>query len=60
LDPLLVRHLISYITRKANIRSFDISEVNPLLDENGRTVKLAAYLVAEAMDGFADKVTEKE
>ncbi|ALS74915.1 formimidoylglutamase [Planococcus rifietoensis] len=60
LDPLLVRNLISYITRKANIRSFDISEVNPLLDENGRTVKLAAYLVAEAMDGFADKVMEKE
>ncbi|MFK8794937.1 formimidoylglutamase [Planococcus plakortidis] len=60
LDPLLVRNLISYITRKTNIRSFDISEVNPLLDESGKTVKLAAYLVAEAMDGFTDKVMEKE
>ncbi|MFC4714219.1 formimidoylglutamase [Planococcus dechangensis] len=60
LDPLVVRGLISYITRKENTRSFDISEVNPLLDENGKTVKLAAYLIAEAMDGFADKVIEKE
>ncbi|AQU78415.1 formimidoylglutamase [Planococcus faecalis] len=60
LDPLMVCKLLRYIMSKKNVKSFDISEVNPSLDEQQRTVKLAAYLVAEVMDGFTMKHREEE
>jgi len=59
LDPVMVCKLLRYIAAKKNVKSFDISEVNPAVDEQQRTVKLAAYLVAEVMDGFTMKVEEE-
>lgn len=47
LDPKTVRTLIRYIAKKEHLYSFDISEVNPLFDIDGKTVRLAAFLIAE-------------
>src|SRR5699024_8437065 len=47
LDPKTVRALLTYVAGKRHLLSFDISEVNPLVDERDKTVKLAAHLVAE-------------
>lgn len=52
LDPSTVRTIIRTVTSKENALSFDISEVNPLVDENNRTVKLGAYLTNEAITTF--------
>lgn len=52
LDPKTVKRLLTYIAANEKTISFDISEVNPSVDENGKTVKLAAYLVAEVMKSF--------
>ncbi|MCM3081292.1 formimidoylglutamase [Brevibacillus invocatus] len=52
LTPMLVRSLIRTVTAQKKTLSFDICEVNPVLDENGRTVKLGAYLTNEAIMGF--------
>ncbi|RYG72521.1 formimidoylglutamase [Lentibacillus lipolyticus] len=52
LDPKTVKILLTYVARKRNVISFDISEVNPLVDESNKTVKLAANLVAETMRSF--------
>ena len=52
LDPSVVRAIIRTVTSHPKTLSFDISEVNPILDENNRTVKLGAYLVNEAVVGF--------
>lgn len=49
LNPTVVRSIIRTVTAYEQTRSFDISEVNPSLDENNRTVKLGAYLVNEAI-----------
>ena len=60
LDPVMVCKLLRCIASKKNVKSFDISEVNPALDEQQQTVKLAAYLVAEVMDSFTMKVEKEE
>lgn len=52
LDPTTVRSLIRVVVAHEKTGSFDISEVNPKLDENKRTVKLGAYLVNEAITAF--------
>jgi len=52
LDPSVVRSIIRTVTSHDKTLSFDISEVNPLLDENNRTVKLGAYLINEAITTF--------
>lgn len=52
LDPSVVRSIIRTVTSHKKTLSFDISEVNPVLDENNRTVKLGAYLVNEAITTF--------
>ncbi|KOS69792.1 formimidoylglutamase [Lysinibacillus contaminans] len=52
LDPSIVRSIIQKVTSHSNTHSFDICEVNPLLDENGRTVKLGAYFVYEALNNL--------
>ncbi|REB08640.1 formimidoylglutamase [Sporosarcina sp. BI001-red] len=44
-----VRELIRMVASAQKMLSFDISEINPLLDEGGRTVKLGAYLTNEAI-----------
>lgn len=49
LSPKQVRELIRIVTSEQKTLSFDISEINPLLDEGGRTVKLGAYLTNEAI-----------
>ncbi|WP_229683186.1 formimidoylglutamase [Virgibacillus oceani] len=55
LEAKVVRKLLRYIGAKENITSFDISEVNPVVDENGKTVRLAANLVAEVMKSLTKK-----
>ncbi|MGE7930475.1 formimidoylglutamase [Lysinibacillus xylanilyticus] len=50
LDSKTVRTIIQKVTSHPNTHSFDICEVNPSLDENGRTVKLGAYFVYEALN----------
>ncbi|MDI2585611.1 formimidoylglutamase [Psychrobacillus sp. NEAU-3TGS] len=52
LDPSIVRAIIKTVTSHEKVLSFDISEVNPILDENNRTVKLGAYLTNEAITSF--------
>nr|WP_245799310.1 formimidoylglutamase [Virgibacillus siamensis] len=52
LDPKTVKQIMAYAAAKEKTLSFDISEVNPRVDENGKTVKLAAYLAAETMNSF--------
>ncbi|WP_277586803.1 formimidoylglutamase [Psychrobacillus antarcticus] len=52
LDPSIVRAMIKSVTSHEKVLSFDISEVNPLMDENNRTVKLGAYLTNEAITSF--------
>lgn len=54
LEPKTVRKLLRYIAKKENLLSFDLSEVNPQLDENGKTARLAAYLLAELMMSMSD------
>jgi len=52
LSPKVVRKLIRHVFANKNVLSFDLSEVNPLVDEGNKTVRLAAYLLAEAMESF--------
>lgn len=52
LDPKIVRALIRHIVANPKTTSFDISEVNPILDENRKTITLAAYFCAEALAFF--------
>lgn len=49
LEPSTVRAIIRKVAGHEKTRSFDICEVNPALDENGRTVKLGAHFVNEAI-----------
>ncbi|USG67389.1 formimidoylglutamase [Brevibacillus ruminantium] len=52
LTPMVVRTLIRTVAAQKKTLSFDICEVNPVLDENGRTAKLGAYLTNEAIMAF--------
>ncbi|KZR59681.1 formimidoylglutamase [Pseudobacillus badius] len=52
LEPKTVKILLKYIAAKNNLLSFDISEVNPIYDEGDRTIRLAAYLVAEVLHHY--------
>ncbi|GAA0591853.1 formimidoylglutamase [Virgibacillus siamensis] len=56
LDPKTVQKIMTYTAALEKTISFDISEVNPRVDENGKTVKLAAYLAAETMNSFHTSV----
>ncbi|MGM0837331.1 MAG: formimidoylglutamase [Bacillota bacterium] len=49
LHPVTVKELLRHIVSKDKTLSFDISEVNPALDENNKTVLLAAHLVSEVI-----------
>ncbi|RHW39005.1 formimidoylglutamase [Neobacillus notoginsengisoli] len=55
LEPKVVRALIRHIVSSGKILSFDISEVNPSLDENNKTVTVAAHLLNEALIHFHSK-----
>lgn len=52
LEPKVVKTLLRHLVSKDNALSFDISEVNPILDESGQTTRLAAYLLAEVLHYF--------
>ncbi|MFJ7953205.1 formimidoylglutamase [Lysinibacillus sp. NPDC096418] len=52
LEPTTVRAIIQKVTSHPHTHSFDICEVNPSLDENGRTVKLGAYFIYEALNNL--------
>lgn len=52
LSPQIVRSIIQFVTSHDKTLSFDICEVNPSLDEGGRTTKLGAYFVNEAIVSF--------
>ncbi|ARD48545.1 formimidoylglutamase [Sporosarcina sp. P37] len=49
LDPLTVRSFIQTAASHKKTLSFDISEINPSLDQHNQTVKLGAYLTNEAI-----------
>lgn len=49
LDPKVVRSMIRRAVENSKTLSFDIAEVNPSLDPDGRTVKLGAAFVNEAI-----------
>lgn len=55
LEPRTVRTLIRYIARKDHTISFDLCEVNPLVDEGDQTSRLAALLLAEVIDQFSSE-----
>lgn len=50
-----VRTLIQYIISKEQTISFDLSEVNPLVDEHNKTVQLGSLLLADGIRSFARK-----
>lgn len=52
LNPKVVRSIIRKVTSNSKTLSFDIAEVNPALDPDGRTVKLGAALVNEVIMAF--------
>lgn len=52
LHPKVVRSIIRKVTSNSKTLSFDIAEVNPSLDPDGRTVKLGAAFVNEAIMTF--------
>ena len=52
LQPTFVRQLIKQVVKHDKVRSFDICEVNPALDVDQRTAKLAAYYVNEVVSAF--------
>lgn len=58
LCPKKVRELIRIVASYEKTRSFDISEINPSLDQGGRTVKLGAYLTYEAIDSLLGGTNE--
>ncbi|GLC88970.1 formimidoylglutamase [Lysinibacillus piscis] len=55
LDPTTVRTIIRQVASHPKAHSFDICEVNPLLDVNGQTVKLGAYFIYEALNQLVKK-----
>ena len=52
LYPHTIRTLIQHIVSQEKTVSFDISEVNPPLDEKRKTITLAAYYLAEVLTHF--------
>lgn len=50
LHPKTVKNLLRMFAKMNHLLSFDISEVNPDTDENGKTAKLAALLTAEFLN----------
>ena len=53
LHPKVVRSIIRKVVGNSKTISFDIAEVNPTLDPDGRTVKLGAAFVNEAIMSFS-------
>jgi formimidoylglutamase len=49
LEPKTVKKILTHVAKKRNLLSFDLSEVNPRFDMDGRTARLAAVLLAETL-----------
>ncbi|MFC4619478.1 formimidoylglutamase [Camelliibacillus cellulosilyticus] len=49
MEPKLVRAILKHAITFNNILGFDIAEISPPLDENGKTVKLGAQMLHEIM-----------
>lgn len=58
LEPKVVKKLLRNLVARKNTLSFDICEVNPVLDKNEQTVRLAAYLLAHVMHHFHHEKSE--
>lgn len=54
-SPTLARAWALAAGRHARVRCFDIMELNPRCDEQGRTARLAAMLVLSFLRGFAER-----
>lgn len=52
LEPAVVRRLLWQLAGNEKVHSFDLSEVDPARDEDGKTANLAAYMIAEVMAAF--------
>jgi arginase family enzyme len=58
---LLVREvegMVRHAGRCAGVRCFDVMELNPLHDQDGRTARVAAHLVLTFLRGVAERGTE--
>lgn len=49
LHPNIVRAITRHIVTQSNFLSFDISEVNPVVDRDDQTSRLAGYIVSEVI-----------
>lgn len=49
LDPKIVRRILRQAIAFNNILGFDVAEISPPLDENGKTAKLGAQMLFELM-----------
>lgn len=49
LEPKLVRTLLRHIVASEKLLSFDLSDVNPIYDEQDKTVTLAAHLINDLL-----------
>ncbi len=58
MEPKVLRALLKETVKHKKIVSFDIAEINPKLDLDNRTVKLAAAFIVEVIDSFLEKESE--
>ncbi|ERI09560.1 formimidoylglutamase [Aneurinibacillus aneurinilyticus ATCC 12856] len=58
LEPKILRRLMKAAIQNRKVTSFDIAEINPELDEDGRTVKLAASLLYEVIESLCQREEE--
>ncbi|MDK7374122.1 formimidoylglutamase [Weeksella virosa] len=49
LTPFQVKYLVKLIAKSGKLRLFDLVEVNPSLDRDNQTSKLAAHMILEAI-----------
>lgn len=55
LDPATVSGIARAAGRSPNVACFDIMELNPLFDVDGRTARLAAYVFLSFLAGVAER-----
>ncbi|MFN0011247.1 MAG: formimidoylglutamase [Phycisphaerales bacterium] len=55
LDPQTVAGIALAAGRSSHVACFDICELNPVFDVDGRTARLAAYLFLSFLTGFAER-----
>lgn len=55
-SPTTVAHYAREAGRSAAVRCFDIMELNPTMDQDNRTARVAARLFLEFVTGFAERL----